>query len=70
MGKKRVIVTSESDSGRNQRFHDNRTGQDMTRAQFVKEIRKGNFDDYHVRKINGLDTPVSNPNAREGDNLG
>ncbi len=70
MGKQRVTVTSESDSGRNQRFHDNRTGQDMTRAQFVKEIRKGNFDDYHVRKINGLDTPVSNPNAREGDNLG
>ncbi len=70
MGKQRVTVTSESDSGRNQRFHDNRTGQDMTRAQFVKEIRKGNFDDYHVRKINGLDTPASNPNAREGDNLG
>lgn len=66
---KTVKVTSESDSGRNQKFHDNKTGKNMTRSQFVQEIKKGNFPDYHVRKINGLETPVSNPDSREGNNL-
>ena len=42
----------------------------MTRPQFVKEIEKGNYPDYHVRKVEGLKTPVSNPNRSEGDNLG
>lgn len=66
---KSVRVTSESDSGRNQRFHDNKSGKNMTRAGFVEEIKKGNFNDYHVRKINGLNTPVSNPDGKEGNNL-
>ncbi len=38
---KRVKVTSESDSGRNQHFHDNFKNTDMTRTQFVKEIQGG-----------------------------
>lgn len=67
---KSVKVTAESDSGRNQRFHDTKTGQDMTRAQFVGEINKGNYDDYHVRVINGIPTPVSNPDSKESNNLG
>lgn len=66
---KTVTVTSESDSGRNQKFHDNKSGKDMSRAEFVKEIKEGNFPDYHVRKVNGLQTPVSNPDGREGNNL-
>ncbi|MDP3244749.1 MAG: hypothetical protein Q8M83_03790 [bacterium] len=66
---KSVKVTVEDDSGRNQKFHDDKSGKNMTRAEFVKEIEKGNFDDYHVRKINGLKTPVSNPDSREGNNL-
>ena len=66
---KSVKVTSESDSGRNQKFHDNKSGKNMTRVQFVQEIKKGNFDDYHIRNINGLDTPVSNPDGKEGNNL-
>lgn len=66
---KTVKVTSESESGRNQKFHDNRTGKNMSRTQFVQEIKQGNFPDYHVRKINGLPTPVSNPDRREGNNL-
>ena len=37
MARKRINVTKESDSGRNQKFHDNRTGDDMTRSQFVKK---------------------------------
>lgn len=69
MARRRVDVTSESDSGRNQTFHDNRTGEDMTRAGFVKRIKAGDYPDYHVRKINGVDTPVSNPDGKTGNNL-
>ncbi len=65
----RIKVTQESDSGRNQRFHDTRTGADMTRAQFVKEIESDQYDNYHVRKINGVKTPVSNPDNTKNNNL-
>ncbi len=66
---KTVIVTNENESGRNQEFHDNKSGKNMTRVEFVKQIEKGNFGDYHVRKINGLKTPVSNPDKKVGNNL-
>ena len=69
MPRKRVTVTSESESGRNQKFHDNRTGADMTRADFVRQIDAGNYPNYHVRNINGVKTPVSNPDGKEGNNL-
>lgn len=68
MGK--VKVTKESSTGRNTNFQDTSTDKSMTRAQFVKEIENGNYSDYHVRKINGLKTPVSNPNGKSSDNLG
>ena len=67
---KRVIVTRESSSGRNLNFSDSRTGKSMSRAQFVREIRSGNYDDYHVRTINGIATPVSNPDGSSRNNLG
>ena len=67
---KRVIVTRESASGRNLNFSDSRTGKSMSRAQFVREIRSGNYDDYHVRTINGIATPVSNPDGSSRNNLG
>lgn len=67
---KRVKVTRESDGGWNQRFHDNFSGADMTRAQFVREIERGNYPNYHVREINGVKTPVSNPDGNSRNNLG
>lgn len=67
---KRVTVTQENSTGRNERFHDNFTGQDMTRNQFVKAINNGNYDNYHVRNINGVSTPVSNPDSTRNNNLG
>ena len=67
---KRVIVTRESSSGRNLNFSDSRTGKSMTRAQFVREIRSGNYDDYYVRTINGIATPASNPDGSSRNNLG
>jgi hypothetical protein len=69
MANKRIVVTGESDSGRNTNFYDNRTGEDMTRAQFVKKIEQGTYDNYHVRNVNGIKTPVSNPDGSEGNNL-
>lgn len=69
MANKRVTVIKENDSGRNQRFHDNRTGQDMSRTEFVRQIEQGNYQNYHVRKINGVKTPVSNPDQSQNNNL-
>lgn len=69
MGRKRVIVTRESESGRNLNFHDNYSGTDMSRAGFVQQIRQGNYPNYHVRRINGVETPVSNPDSSRNNNL-
>lgn len=69
MANKRVSVTSETTTGRNTGFHDNRTGSDMTRAQFVRQIEQGNYSNYHVRNVNGVKTPVSNPDGSENKNL-
>lgn len=70
MGRSRITVTNESDSGRNQTFHDNYKGNDMTRKQFVDKIKSGEYENYHVRKINGIDTPCSNPDKSKNNNLG
>lgn len=67
---KRISVTNENSSGRNTNFHDNHTGADMTRAQFVRQIENGNYQNYHVREINGMKTPVSNPDSSSRNNLG
>jgi len=68
--KPRVEVVRESDSGRNTRFRNTQTGQEMTRPQFVKEIQRGTYSDYHVRKINDVPTPAANPDGKKGNNLG
>lgn len=70
MGRKRITVTSETDTGRNARFHDNVTGADMTRAEFVRQIEAGAYDNYHVRRINGVKTPCSDPDPSTDNNLG
>lgn len=66
---KRIKVTRESVSGRNEIFHDNFTGVDMTRSQFVEKIKQGDYENYHIRNINGIDTPVSNPDPTRNNNL-
>jgi hypothetical protein len=67
---KRIKVTNEDESGRNQTFQDTHTSQKMIRKQFVKQIEQGNYPKYHVREINGIKTPVSNPDQSENNNLG
>lgn len=69
MARKRVSVIIESDTGRNKKFRDNYTRKKMTRSEFVKEIERGKYDGYHVQKINGKKTPVSNPDGSEYNNL-
>lgn len=67
---KRISVTSETKTGRNNTFRDNVTGATMTRAQFVRQIENNVYDNYHVRVINGIKTPVSNPDKSSNNNLG
>ena len=67
--KPRITVTSESGTGRNLCF-DAPIGENVSRQRMAQEIRAGQHDGYHVRVINGLATPVSNPNRSSKDNLG
>lgn len=67
---KTVKVTKENSTGRNTNFKDTKNKDSMTRPQFVKKIETGKYDDYHVRKINGVKTPVSNPDSKSKNNLG
>lgn len=68
--KPKVEVIKESDTGRNERFRDTRTGKEMTRSQFIKAIDRGDYGkDYYHRKINGIDTPVSKPDGNSRNNL-
>ena len=69
MARKRVSVTQETETGRNESFHDNYTGKNMSRSEFVRQIKRGVYKNYHVREINGIETPVSNPDGSEHNNL-
>lgn len=69
MAGKRVKVSSESKSGRNQKFIDTKTRKEMTRAEFVRNIEQGKYPGYHTRKIKGVKTPASNPDKSENNNL-
>jgi hypothetical protein len=66
---KRITVTQETPTHRNVRFRDNLTKQEMTRPQLVQKIKNGDLPNYHIRKINGVDTPVSNPDNSQNNNL-
>ncbi|MFC6179996.1 hypothetical protein [Lactiplantibacillus daowaiensis] len=67
---KRITVTDQDKTGRNLKFHDNHTGKDMSRNQFVSQIKKGKYPNYEIRRINGLDTTVSKPDSTVNNNLG
>jgi hypothetical protein len=67
---KRITVTNENDTGRNIKFHDNLTRRNMNREQFVRSIELGRYSDYHIRIINQIKTPCSNPDNSKYNNLG
>lgn len=66
---KRVITTNQSLIGRNLNFKDTKSGRYTTRQDFVRAIKAGNYENYHVRFINGIETPVSNPDKSKNNNL-
>jgi hypothetical protein len=68
-GRKDIRVTEENESGRNTNFYDPVAHQSMTRAEFADKIDAGVYTGYHVRVINDVRTPVSNPDHSEGNNL-
>ena len=68
--RKSVRVTQDTDSGRNERFRDTERSRSMNRAEFVRLIKEGSYPGYYIRVINGVETPVSNPDRSEGNNLG
>ncbi|AFT69462.1 hypothetical protein B5T_01179 [Alloalcanivorax dieselolei B5] len=41
----------------------------MTLKQFVKGIESGKYPGHHIRNINGVKTPVSNPDGSKNNNL-
>ncbi len=59
----------EDSRGRNETFMDTVSGAVFGREAFVNMIEAGLYPSYHIRVINGVKTPVSNPNAATGDNL-
>jgi uncharacterized protein DUF3892 len=66
----RIKVTEETDTGQNVGFKDTRTGEEMTRSEFVRKIEQGQYPKYHVREIDGVKTPASNPDGSANNNLG
>ena len=65
-----VIVTQESATCRNEQFLDVKTGQTMTRTEFVAAIQAGKYPDYRIAHMAGLATPVSKPDKVKENNLG
>lgn len=66
----RLTVTKESETGRNQEFVDTYKHKTLSRSELVREIKQGNYPNYHTRVINGIETPVSNPDNSKNNNLG
>lgn len=64
----KIKATSENKTGRNTHF-DVGSRSNVTRAQVVREIKNGQHPDYHVREINGVLTPVSNPDKTTNNNI-
>ncbi len=66
----RLEVVNQNETGRNTRFRDTQTGEEMSRSETVRRIERGNYPDYHVRDVNGVKTPASNPDNSGKNNLG
>lgn len=65
-----VIVIEEKKSGTNTRFVDLLTGQLMSTDAFVKAIRNGAYDGYHVAQVGDVFIPRANPDDLVSNNLG
>lgn len=65
-----IKCIAQNSTGRNILFKDMSSETKMTRSQFVSKIENNKYSDYHVRTINGIKTPCSNPDKSERNNLG
>jgi hypothetical protein len=67
---KPVVVLKESKTGRNEVFLDLIRSSVMSREGFVAKISRGVYPGYTVASIDGLKTPMSNPDGVASNNLG
>lgn len=67
---KSVIVLKQTRTGGNELFFDLATNETMSRAQFVKAIRRGAYPGYRVAMYYGIATPVSRRDGKLSTNLG
>lgn len=67
---KPVVVLQEGKKGRNELFYDTIKRQILSVEEFIALIEGGQYPGYSVKVINGLSTPVSNPDNRGTNNLG
>ena len=63
-------VTKETPTGRNEEFTNDKTGEVFSRKEMVESIENGLVGDAHIKTINGIKTPCSNPDGKKGNNLG
>jgi hypothetical protein len=67
---KSILVLQESETGRNEIFIDQLTGEVMNRENFVSQIQAGVYPGYTVANFNEISTPISKPDGTMGNNLG
>lgn len=68
-----VRTISENKTGRNTMFENTVNHSKMNRIDFVNKIESGKSiysENYYVREINGVKTPVSKPDGIVKNNLG
>ena len=56
---------NESNTERNLIFLDTKNNKELTLEQLVKMIEKGKYPKYHIRIINGIKPPCSNPDKNK-----
>ena len=69
---KRVKAIQHTPTGRNTKFKNMGNNEIMTRKEFVNRIKNTNSNyhkNYTVKKINGVETPVSKPDKSKNNNL-
>ena len=67
-----VKCIKENETGRNILFQNIQNHEIMSRKEFVNRINNPNssyHENYIVKEINGIDTPVSKPDRNKNNNL-
>jgi len=65
-----VIVLDENKKGKNRIFYDLGLKKVISKAEFVADIKKGNYPNYELRVIRGDEIPASKKDGVSVDNLG